>query len=375
MRKMQCLSDNALLSLSQRESDIFYLVYHAGPATRKFLQKNLRLSSATVARITDKLLKKNLLATNSNRQKKDKGRKPLFFSIHPGAGVVLSLDLRAKNIWLGIVDLREQIIYKESLRTSLVGQSLLKNVIRFVKKVATEWNATHPSVPILGIAIGSPGLLKNNDLEISASHFQWESLPLKTIMEKSLGLRCFVVTNASARGQQAYLLKNGQYKNFIYLSIGRGVGATIFLNGEIYEGPDFSAGEVGHMAIGLNGPLCTCGNHGCLESFLRNKNGDISFNPSQRQEFKKSCFFLGKAVANLVNLFNPEVIIISGEVVKLGKVFFSEIEKAVHEYSLQIPGARVKILPDAAGEDASLIGTARYAINILASPAGIRVQT
>jgi glucokinase len=199
-----------------------------------------------------------------------------------------------------------------------------------------------------------------------------------------------------ALGEWAYGAGRGE-KNLAFIKVGSGIGAGLMINRQIYGGTTGSAGEIGHLTVDENGPLCSCGNHGCLEAFagghaiaaqakklvlsgkrtlLSEKNiqtlsardvaeaarcGDL---PAQ-EIVKRSGTYIGIAIAGLINLFNPSTVVIGGGVAQVGDLLTTPIRQAVHERSLRASEHRVRIMTAMLGRRSSLIGALVQAINIV----------
>jgi glucokinase len=198
-----------------------------------------------------------------------------------------------------------------------------------------------------------------------------------------------------ALGEWAYGAGRGE-KNLAFIKVGSGIGAGLIINQQIYGGTTGSAGEIGHLTVDENGPLCACGNHGCLEAFagghaiasqakklvasgkrtlLSEKNadsitardvaeaarrGDL---PAQ-EIIKRSGTFVGIAIAGLINLINPSTVIIGGGVAQVGDLMTASIRQAVHERSLPASEHSVRITTAMLGRRSSLMGALVQAINL-----------
>jgi glucokinase len=198
-----------------------------------------------------------------------------------------------------------------------------------------------------------------------------------------------------ALGEWAYGAGRGE-KNLAFIKVGSGIGAGLIINQQIYGGTTGSAGEIGHLTVDENGPLCTCGNHGCLEAFagghaiasqarklvssgkrtlLSEKDMD-SLNAQDVAEaarrgdlpaqeiVKRSGTYIGIAIAGLINLFNPSTVIIGGGVAQVGDLLTGPIRQAVRERSLRASEHGVRITTAMLGRRSSLIGALVQAINI-----------
>jgi glucokinase len=186
--------------------------------------------------------------------------------------------------------------------------------------------------------------------------------------------------------------------NLVYLTISTGIGGGLILENRLYSGKDGTAGEIGHMTIDINGPQCSCGNYGCFEvmasgkamakqAVKRIRQGErshlieaadnnienitaamISSAAKQGDRLameivKSSAYYLGVGLTNVVNIFNPEMIIIGGGVSKMGEMLLKPARKVVKQRAFQLPASTVRITRSYLGDDAGIIGAAAFAFN------------
>ncbi|UZE93731.1 MAG: ROK family protein [Candidatus Pacearchaeota archaeon] len=238
---------------------------------------------------------------------------------------------------------------------------------------------------ILGTALGMPGPLDSEKGIV----FQppnlpgWKNVPIKRIIEKKFKLKTRIEndTNCAALAESHFF----HCENLICLSLGTGVGSGIIIDGKIYHGQG-TAGELGHMAIDLNGPKCHCGNHGCLEEFVsargiarvaKEESFKFSLEPQKlqyqliklQQQAKKGNKksialysevgkYLGVGLANIINIFNPEMIVINGGISKAGNLLLKPAIKEMKKRSFKVSQKGVKIVISKLQENAGLLGAA-----------------
>jgi predicted NBD/HSP70 family sugar kinase len=225
----------------------------------------------------------------------------------------------------------------------------------------------------------------------------WDRYPIRATLQKAWNTSVTLNNDAElgALGEWAYGAGRGE-RNLAFIKVGSGIGAGLMINRQIYGGTTGSAGEIGHLTIDENGPLCACGNHGCLEAFAGGhaiaaqavslvasgkrtllsekdintltaqdvaeaaRRGDL---PAQ-EIIKRSGTYIGIAIAGLINLFNPSTVIIGGGVSQVGDLLTTPIRQAVRERSLRASEHGVKITTAMLGRRSSLIGALVQAINI-----------
>ena len=251
-----------------------------------------------------------------------------------------------------------------------------------------------------GIGIAIAGVLdsKNGILTSSPNLPHWKNVPLKQIIQDRLGLDTFLVNdaNAAALGEHRFGAGTG-VQDLVYLTVSTGIGGGIIIDGKLYEGSTGSAGELGHMTIDADGPLCNCGNYGCLEalasgtavareaircikggrmSILKDMKENVSYITAEdvakaaRQEDKLAmeiiagaAYYLGIGLANIVNIFNPQVIVIGGGMSKMGGMLLEPAKRIVKQRAFKLPARAARIVRAHLGNDSGIIGAAVNVLN------------
>jgi glucokinase len=234
---------------------------------------------------------------------------------------------------------------------------------------------------ILGLGLGVPGPV---DADKGVVHFfpnipGWKEVKLCEILSKKTGLRVMLDNDAKLMARAEY--KAGMawgFSNVLCMTLGTGVGAGIILSGRMYRGKDNAAGEIGHLPINEDGPLCNCGGKACLESYVGNtrliKEAERLFKKRISLEelsllacknnrialklWKDAGRRIGIALAAVTNLLNLDAVVIGGGVANAGKVLFDAIRLTLKERAMTVQAKRVKVFKARLGKDAGLIGAA-----------------
>lgn len=251
---------------------------------------------------------------------------------------------------------------------------------------------------LCGIGVAAAGIIdaENGVITTSPNLPGWRNVPLRHILAHEFSSTTHIINDASAAALGEHCFGAGKYvDNLVYLTVSTGIGGGIIAGGRLYLGTDGCAGELGHMTIESRGPKCSCGNSGCLEvlasgtaigkeavrrlekgekSFIREivegkleevtaktvalaaKQGDIL----ACEIIAQAANYLGIGLANLVNIFNPEVIVIGGGVSKMGEVLLKPTRKVVRERAFRLPAHTVRIVRSRLGDYAGIIGAAAY---------------
>jgi predicted NBD/HSP70 family sugar kinase len=260
--------------------------------------------------------------------------------------------------------------------------------------------SSFPRDRLVGLGICLPGLIDpDSGRVIKAVNWGWEQIDLRELVGDLDGLAVHVldVSVALALGE-AYFGAGRGARNAICVNVGEGIGSGLFLNGAPYLGSDGLAGEIGHMTVDEDGPRCRCGNYGCLERLaaapavlertlkglkygavttLRDRLGAalesvtlsmIVDAAQQGDEFSRAILsetgrFLGVGIANVVNLLNPEVVVLGGEVVQTaGDLLLEPLRLALHFRAFEAAARRVRLAHAGLGIEASAFGAATWAM-------------
>jgi len=260
---------------------------------------------------------------------------------------------------------------------------------------------------LLGIGVGVPGMVDvASGLLRFAPNLHWENVPIRDILATYFECPIYVENEANAAALGEYYFGAVQnVKDFIYLSAGVGLGSGIVMDGRLFRGMFGYAGEAGHMTLDINGEMCGCGKRGCWETFVGPRaveqrvrrslsNGaksvlhDMSKGDLQnivmedviqaalagdqiaKDALSEVVYYLGVGIANLVNLFNVEVIVLGGALNNASPLLLTDIERIAIENTL-VPGREhLRIIPSAHGSDACIMGAITLVLDdILSEPA------
>ena len=311
----------------------------------------------------------------------------------------IGIDIGGTNVKLGLVDERGRVLLRDTFRTSRARSrgEMLDKLTSHVTALASETRSR--GMRLAGVGIGAPGPI---DVERGFVYFfpnipGWKDTPLKKILEKRLRLPVFVDNdaNAMALGESLFGAGHGA-KNVVALTLGTGVGGGLVIGGKLFHGSTFSAAEIGHMVVDPAGPLCACGNRGCIEAFVGNgyfvrevrarlkgkksilkkwiKEGkELSPKLVQeaarrgdtfsREQWKLTGERLGTFLAGLANLLNPERIVLGGGIALGGELVLAPVRAALKKKAFPIASRFVKVVPAVLGNDAGLVGAAALALS------------
>ncbi|MGH9019486.1 MAG: ROK family protein [Acidimicrobiales bacterium] len=355
------------------------LVRRAGTISRADLARQSSLSAATVSTIVDKLIRRGIFNEVSIAPSSG-GRPPVLLSIDPKAAYVIGIKLRADGLTTVVCDLDAQVVSSAETSANLVGNpaAALSAIEHAVRRALRD--ATVPPTKVLGVGVGLPGIIDTDHGVCNFSHLLWwRDVDLATPLRKRLGLPVWVDNDVNTLAvAEKWAGDAPDARNFVTLSVGRGIGLGIVIDRSLYRGANGAAGEFGHIIVDPAGPKCECGRFGCLEAFvgeaaLRRAAGDRVGHDVSREELVQRAISgdtatvellesagrrLGAAVANVMTVLNPELLVICGEGTELGSAFLDPIVSAVREHSFGDLGRDVDVRVQLWGDEAWAVGAA-----------------
>lgn len=363
-----------------------------GPISRVEISKKLNISPTTVTSAVNELIHEGLVREDGIGASSG-GRKPILLRFDPNCYTLIGVSIRYSTITIAEMNLEAQILRKEIFSThSLYGEAVADFII---EKLKCFLNSDDSYKKCIGISVITQGLVDYDKGVIRYNpKLKMQNVPLKKILKTQFDLPTWLDndTNAYILAEK-YFGAHQNIQNMIYIEIGEGVGAGIFVNGTIFRGASGSAGEFGHTTIDRGGMKCDCGNNGCLENyvswpaiysriltFLSNGkdsvikemvDGDITkiapdvfvkaVNLGDHLALKildEIVHYLASGIINLIHLFNPEAIILGGEIILNNAILLSKINEYVSKHALEAPLEDVTIKSTSLGQEFEMVGAA-----------------
>lgn len=331
--------------------------------SRVDITKATGLSQATVTGITASLIEEGLLLEKRPGESEG-GRPPILIALNPEAAYAVGVYLSISRIHVVIIDLEATILasYEMPLKKqNYAPDAIADKIVQAVQECM--WQASFSRNQISGIGIVLPGLVDSHTGLIRFfPNYQWEKLNLRDIVQKKMDHPTYIENSANALTLAEQWFGEGRgMDNFIVITLEHGVGMGIIINGQLYRGYRGTAGEFGHTTVDPDGPLCRCGNKGCLEAIVGNnailraaeaaaqkdewrpnKPDEIAIEevisaaragaPCLRNIFARAGRVLAIGLSNLIQLFNPAKIIISGSGVSAGDLLFDSMHQTIARY-------------------------------------------
>lgn len=311
--------------------------------------------------------------------------------------LVIGLDLGGTNIKGALLDRDGNIILKREAAT--LAQEGPEAVTLRMAGLISEFEAAakNNGEEVIGVGVGIPGLpdQQSGDV-IFAPNLGWRNVPLVKFLKNTVTLPVVLENdaNVAALGEQWRGAGRGS-KNMIMITIGTGIGGGLIIGGDLYSGTNGSAGEIGHTVIDPAGPLCSCGRQGCLETLTsasamkrmaveavaRGEKTSLAEkkeieakdvicaarerDPIAAKIVSSAAHYLGIGIANMINIFNPDTVVIGGGVSGAGDILLKPLRDSTKKWSLDASYRVVKLALAELGNDAGCIGAGGLVLNRL----------
>ncbi|MFD2840823.1 ROK family protein [Populibacterium corticicola] len=386
----------------QNRSRIIDAIKQFGGLTQIELAGATGLSAATVSNIVKELTAHGVVNTSYSIRS---GRRAQQVTLARTPGVIAALQFGIRSMRVALADTSGTIVTQNSqpLGADHRADAGLDRAALLIADMLETVDADPQELIGLSIALPAPVNLETGQISSPGILRGWDNVRVADVMAERMNKPVWVA-NASNMGALGELRAGAALgaQNALYIQAGQGIGAGLIINGQLFWGANGSAGEFGHMTVNPDGAICRCGNRGCLETeagasvlldSLRVSHGVLTLKDLLRHamEGDLGCSRvisdagrkIGLAAANLGNVFNPERIIVGGELTQAGTTLLDPIREAIARYSLPGVADAVQVVPGKLGADAELTGAIHYALsraeaanllNNLAAPATNRME-
>lgn len=381
---------NSKLIRGTNDSTVINIIRQKGPISRADIAKYADMTAPTVTNVTNRLLESNLII-EYKMGKSSGGRRPILLKTNPDTLNVIVIYIGSNKMTGYLADGNINIIKRkeEKLRGYLKDEiiDLLLKIIGDLKSRAKA------QIPGIGVVLHGP-VKSREGISVVAPNLGWKHVPIKYIVEEKYKIPTFVENDSRATALGEFYYGNAKNKNsMVFLFVDYGMGSGVVLDGKLYRGVSDSAGEVGHTTIDINGPKCSCGNYGCLEAMaseralVRNMTRSIKEGRTSKvidlasgnlddiapediykaakmgdelakRELRQLARYLGIGVANVLNTFNPEVVLIGGGLARARLFIEDVLIDTVKQRTLESCRNVSEIRFDVMGEEATVKGAA-----------------
>ncbi len=340
-------------------------LFHRGPASRADLARSTSLTRVTVSGLVSALIGEGLVEELGVRPEGKVGKPASLVGMRTDAFGVVAVDL-ADDAWMrgAVMTLVGDVLVRRSValdgRTGTEALQALEDLCRTLVEAADR--------PLLGVGIGSPGVVDSLGTVVEAPNRDWYDIPLAADLTAALGLPVHVANDANTAALGEFTYGGAGGSGLMVLTVGQGVGAGIVLDGALVQGHRHAAGELGHVTVvdddGAGGPAprCACGRRGCLETLLavpalRRRLAGLD-RVSADAELAEVGRLLGVALAPVVSALNLSEVLFAGPPELLDGPLLRAAQTTVQQRTMPVVGADLRLRMASLGEDAALSGAA-----------------
>lgn len=368
---------------------ILQTIYDRGRVSRADIARLTGLTRTTVSDIVGELMEDGLVAEVGIGPSAG-GKPPILLSVVADSRHIIAIDLANSEFRGAVVNLRGEFRHRLELP---VGDRDGDEALELVYRLVDELIALTDS-PILGIGIGSPGLMDARHGVVRKSvNLDWQDLPLGSLLEARYHLPVYIANDSQVAALAEMRFGSGKdATNLIVIKIGRGVGAGIVLNRQLYFGDNFGAGEIGHVVIDPGGEPCRCGNCGCLETLVSSRALVRRVREMARQDpsatvhrfaatleeintavllevfhagdesiarlIEQTGQYLGTSVASMTASLGIQRVVIAGSMARFGRALTDPIKRQIAVRSLPVLATEIEIETSNLGNDIVILGAA-----------------
>lgn len=348
----------------------------AGSLTQAEIARSTGLSAATVSNIVRELKEAGTVEVTDTSAG---GRRARSVSLSGDAGIVIGVDFGHTHLRVAVGNLAHQVLAEESepldVDASWVdGFDRAEALVgRLVEGIGIGRDK------VIGVGLGVPGPidLESGTLGSTAILPGWAGINPRRELSQRLGVPVYVDNDANLGALGELVWGSGRgVRDLAYIKVASGVGAGLVINGQIYRGPGGTAGEIGHITLDESGPVCRCGNRGCLETFaaaryvlplLQGSHGpELTMervvelardgDPGCRRVITDVGRHIGSGVASLCNLLNPSRVVLGGSLADAGELVLAPIRESVGRYAIPSAARQLSVLTGSLGGRAEVLG-------------------
>lgn len=382
---------------------ILNVIRNKGQVTKQEIARYLNFNLTTITNLVNELLISYKLLQEVGDNVSTGGRKPKLYQININSGNIIGLDIGGENLRIVMCDIMGNVISSLTSRSQYNGdrEKLIDGILNLIEKIIA--NAGYNKSSISGIGISISGIVDSDSGNIiyCPNIDGLDNFPIKNFLESKTDFPVFIddSVRCMAIAEKHYGIAK-EYDNFLFISLGKGIGMGIYVNGKIYRGSMGLSGELGHITVDEDGPLCNCGNKGCLEAIASGpgiirraregiengivtlltqiikgdlKNLTVEAISKAAEEGDKFSYYLinrtgeyiGIAVSAVLNLFGSELVVLGGGVAKCGDIMIDAIRRTVQLRALSVISKKARIVRSELGDNIAARGAATKFINIL----------
>jgi predicted NBD/HSP70 family sugar kinase/biotin operon repressor len=383
---MESSGAGSLGSLRERNRrELLSALRQRGSASRAELARVTGLSRSTVSTLVSDLQASGLVIEREQAGRpSQQGRPPTLLTLDQSAGLILGIDFGHEQVHVAIADLSRTILAErvQPLDVDHAAGAALAAAVTLTDEVVEAARLDAERILCAGVGLSGPIDRATGMVHAGKILPGWEGISPVAELSARLDIPVHLDNDANLGALAEVTLGAGiGARDAVYLMVSGGIGAGLILNGEIYRGTGGTAGELGHVLVDESGPICRCGNRGCLETIAggpaivellrRSHDDDLTFervielalegDSGTRRAIGDAGRVLGRSVATMVNAFNPELIVVGGYMSAAGDVLLDPLREAVNRYAIPSAAQDVRITVGVLGDRAEVLGALELA--------------
>jgi predicted NBD/HSP70 family sugar kinase len=325
-------------------------LFAAGPASRADLARATGLTRVTVSDLVGGLISNGLLGELGSPTENRVGKPPTFVGLLADAAHIVALDLSPDDRMTGaVVDLFGQVKARAEVpREGACGEEAVRLAVGLAEQLRGSTGR-----PVLGVGLGSPGVVDGNGVVLDAHNLLWAGVDLTGILRSRLGLPVYVANDATTAVLAEYTFGGTTAADLMLVRIGTGVGAGLVVGGALVQGHAWAAGEIGHVVVDPAGLRCACGRAGCLETVVavpRLRHGD--------RPLASAGTVLGQVLAPVVAALNLHEVVLAGPPDLLDGELREALDATIRERVMAASADDLVVRMSPLGDDVVLVGAA-----------------
>ena len=334
-------------------------LFRGGPASRADLARTTGLTRVTVSDLVGQMVGEGLVEELGARAGTRVGKPATLVGFAPEAAHIVCLDLSRDDRMNGaVVNVRGEV---KARRSVAVKGRKGDQAVGLAHKLAKDLIAAADR-PVLGVGVGSPGIVDAQGTVLDAPNLAWHGTPLARILHERLGTPVYVANDANTAALGEHTFGHADGGGLMVLRVGKGVGAGLILEGTLLHGHRSAAGEIGHVVVEDNGDACACGRNGCLETLLavpHLKERTAGRTPAEVEEvLADTGRRLGAALAPIVGTLNLHQLVLSGPPELLDGPLREAAAETIRRSTMPVIGDDLQLRTSVLGEDVVIVGAA-----------------
>ncbi|THF85550.1 ROK family transcriptional regulator [Deinococcus sp. KSM4-11] len=375
-------NDQSVVRVLNRNA-IFNTLHREGPLSRVQLKERSGLSGAAITGVVGDLMRDGLVEEREGGVSSG-GRPPVLLAVNYRARSAVGIKLMERRLEAVLTNLGGEV--QRHLQVGLPDhrpETVVRTVQSAVEALLTQSGTRKEQ--LMGLGMGLPGVIDDRrGVCVHSDYLQWHEVPIGALLEEAVGVPIALDNDVNAFAVAERLFGHGKAtSNLIVITVGRGIGAGLVANGQLVRGRDGGAGEFGHVVSETGGRRCECGKAGCLEAYAsepalvaraRELASDLEItqaddllhhldDPRIAGLLRDAGQRIGIQLANLVNLLNPELIVVGGEGVRFGDPLFTPMREALREHSFASLAVDLPVVIEPWGDEVWARGAASLAVS------------